>query len=199
MALAMAQSLRMTLVACQRLETSAAARESHAIETLTRGLASADEEAYRNFFELYARRLLLYALVLTNGHEESAKDLLQLTMIRVTKYARVFEREDEFWSWLTRLARSAWIDEHRKKRRYWRVLAIFGRRQTEEIEIPVPVEPSLPELLDRLDPHDRQLLEEKYLQGKSVKQIAAEAGSSQKAVESQLTRARERLRKLMWK
>ena len=45
--------------------------------------------------------------------------------------------------------------------------------------------------MSQLPPHYREALEAKYVRGKSVRDIAAARGSTEKAVESQLTRARE--------
>lgn len=48
-----------------------------------------------------------------------------------------------------------------------------------------------------LSEEDRWLLEQKYLDGGSVRQLAEAAGTSEKTIESRLTRARRRLRDLM--
>ena len=46
----------------------------------------------------------------------------------------------------------------------------------------------------QLPPHYRQTLEAKYLGGKRVRDLASQWGASEKAVESQLTRARKAFR-----
>jgi RNA polymerase sigma-70 factor (ECF subfamily) len=46
----------------------------------------------------------------------------------------------------------------------------------------------------QLPPHYRQVLEAKYLEGESVRMLAVKAGHSEKAIESQLTRARQAFR-----
>jgi RNA polymerase sigma-70 factor, ECF subfamily len=189
----------MSLAECERQAENAVCEQRQLVEELTRGLVRADEAAYQAFFAQYARRIFLYALALTRGEEESAKELLQLTMIRVTKYIRVFEREEEFWSWLTRLTRSCWIDEHRKKSRYRQMLDFFRGQRTEDDPGTKGSEALLPDLIERLEPADRELLEDKYLEGRSVREIAMRLESSEKAVESKLTRAREKLRRLMAK
>lgn len=52
----------------------------------------------------------------------------------------------------------------------------------------------LEECLAALPPEDRLLLEEKYLKRRSAPDLAADRALSLKALESRLTRARERLR-----
>jgi RNA polymerase sigma factor (sigma-70 family) len=52
----------------------------------------------------------------------------------------------------------------------------------------------LEESLDELEPQDRRLLENKYVNGETVRDLSAMAGLSEKAVESRLLRLRRRLR-----
>lgn len=163
---------------------------------LTAGLVKGDDRAYQDFFAAYARRLLFYNLALCNGDEESARELLQQAMIRVAKYARLFDDEEALWSWLTVIARSCWIDERRKRKRYTTVLDFFRRQQQPEaIELSDPAE-VFSELLDSLSPDDRELLEDKYVAGLSVREIAAARDTTEKAIESKLSRLREKLRSL---
>src|SRR5437016_11856184 len=99
------------------------------IAALTAGMAAGDEDAYRMFHELYFRRLLRYLLVVTGGREEAAREALQLTLLRVVRHVRKFNSEEAFWSWLTVLARSAVVDETRKRHRYFAFLErLFLRR-----------------------------------------------------------------------
>jgi RNA polymerase sigma factor (sigma-70 family) len=50
------------------------------------------------------------------------------------------------------------------------------------------------ELLAELEPVARRLIEGKYIAGESVKELSAQTGLSEKAVEARLTRLRHRLR-----
>src|SRR5690349_4682939 len=67
---------------------------------LTSQMARGDENAYRRFYEMYFNRLLGYLLVLTRD-EEVAREALQMTLLRVARYAKKFDSEQVFWSWLT--------------------------------------------------------------------------------------------------
>ena len=90
------------------------------------------------FHELYFQRLLRYLLVVTGGREEAAREALQIALLRVVRHIRRFDREAVFWSWLTVLARSAVVDEERKRHRYLAFLDRFFRR--EQIEAATNVE-----------------------------------------------------------
>ena len=178
------------------LPASAPPASSHEVATLTVRLARADEEAWREFFDLYFVRLLRYLLVVHRGSEDLARESLQLTMVRVARHVRCFHSEGEFWSWLTVLARSAAADESKKRRRYGNFLDRFRARPLPE---PSPAaadtwEPALARGLARLDPAERELIEQKYFAGASVRELSQAEGASEKALDSRLVRARRKLK-----
>jgi RNA polymerase sigma factor (sigma-70 family) len=181
------------------LSASAPPAPSHEVSTLTVRLARADEEAWREFFDLYFVRLLRYLLVVHRGSEDLARESLQLTMVRVARHVRCFHSEGEFWSWLTVLARSAAADESKKRRRYGNFLDRFRARPLPE---PSPAaadtwEPALARGLARLDPAERELIEQKYFAGASVRELSEAEGASEKAIDSRLVRARRKLKGLV--
>jgi RNA polymerase sigma-70 factor, ECF subfamily len=163
---------------------------------LTRLMQRGDEEAYREFFRLYFHRLLAYLLVVTRGNEALARDLVQQTMIKVAKHVRVFDDEAVLWRWLTLLARTAAVDEGRKSQRYFAFLQRWwgGRADEPNVDRENAFEDLLARELDHLEPEDRLVLERKYLEGWSVREIAAELATSEKAVESRLSRVRAKLK-----
>lgn len=168
------------------------------IADLTRRMASGDEMAYRMFFELYFNRLLSYLLVLAQGREEPAREALQQVFLRVARHIRGFDSEAVFWSWLTVLARSAIVDEHRRTARYLAVLDRFFRRQRVEAELAGDTEDRLLKLLEvnleGLPPEERRLIELKYLEQQSVEGIAVASQTSEKAIEGRLARIRRKLK-----
>lgn len=176
------------------------------IATLTRQMAKGDELAYRQFFDAYVPRLRRYLLVVTQGQETVAQEAIQGTLSRVVRHIRVFEDEYVFWSWLTVLARSALADERKKTRRYFGFLDRFSKHPnvTADAELSsLNSDDRLSELLDGavalLPAEERKLIELKYTAGKSVDDIAAETGSSSKAIESKLGRIRKKLRETILK
>lgn len=159
-----------------------------------------DETAYRIFHEAYFQRLLRYLLVLTRGDEDAARETLQVTLERVVRYIKVFEQETQFWNWLTVLARSAFADRHRKRSRYFAFLDRF-RTHTEISEssnengaADAQLLAELETLVATLPPEERQLVERKYFGGESVRDLATQFQTSEKAVESRLSRVRRKLK-----
>ena len=190
--------LTVRLPATKAVEASSTPDASSDIGVLTRGLTAGDELAFCEFHNRYFDRLYQLLLVVARGREDEAQEALQQTLLRVVRYARVFDSEDAFWCWLKALARSAARDSGRKQNRYLALLQAFARGR--------PVEPEsakfeddrlqfvLEECLDELEPSYRRLVEAKYLDGLSVKEIAAETRLTEKAVESRLLRLRRQLR-----
>ena len=162
-------------------------------------MAKGDEDAFRQFHEAYFHRLLRYLFVVTRGDEDAARDALQDTFTRVARHIRPFEHEDALWSWLTLIARSAATDGGRKKHRYWNLLSRFALFRKAE---PQPEEPAeearmervLAESMKALPSLECSLIEEKYLRGASIRELASQLQLSEKAVESRLARARRQLR-----
>jgi RNA polymerase sigma-70 factor (ECF subfamily) len=171
------------------------------IASLTAGIRAGSEEAFREFHRLYFDRLYQFLLVVARGNEDEARDALQETLLRVIRYARKFENEETFWDWLKVVSRSAARDAGRKQHRYLNLLQKFALHS--ETHVPAYTDHSLSDLLEEsleeLTASDRQLIEAKYLQGSSVRELAAESGLTEKAVESLLLRLRQRIREFIVK
>jgi RNA polymerase sigma-70 factor (ECF subfamily) len=169
------------------------------IAALTGAMKRGDEEAYRRFCELFLPRLLRYLLVLARGDEESAREVLQQTLVRVARHVRRFHSEAAFWSWLTVLARSAFVDHQRKTLRHRSLLErFFALRNAPPDASGTDSEGRFEECVRRaltgLAEEDRALIDQKYFGRCSVKEIAARDGATEKSVESRLVRIRRQLK-----
>lgn len=170
------------------------------LAALTRGMTRGDEMAWRAFYDAYFGRLWCYLLVVAAGNEDAAMEALQVALIRVARHIKTFEDENVFWSWLTVLARSSFVDETRKRRRYLSFLDRFAGRAKVESGAAEPdrAEGRLSTLLERqlalLPADERKLIEQKYFERRSVREIAAAMETTEKAVESRLSRIRQKLK-----
>jgi len=173
------------------------------VAALTRQLVAGDESAYRIFHDAYFDRLSRYLLVVTAGNEDAAREALQETFRRVVRHIRGFSDEAAFWSWLTVLARSARSDESRKRRRYLAFLDRFTQHTTIEHAVVVDdsqgndLEVLLERNMDCLPVEERALLEAKYYDHRSVREIAERLQTTEKAIESRLVRARQKLKQAL--
>jgi RNA polymerase sigma factor (sigma-70 family) len=156
-------------------ETGEQPRPLEAIAVLTRQMAAGDEEAFRQFHQLYFDRLYQFLLGVARGREQEARDALQETLLRAARAVRPFESEEVFWCWLKAVARNAARDAGRKQHRYFAFLQRFAFHPP-----PLPAESDwgavLQECLTELDPEDRRLIEGKYLAGETVRELSAGPG-----------------------
>ena len=170
------------------------------VAELTTKMAIGDEMAYRLFYDEYFERLRRYLLVVTSGNEEVTREALQSALVRVVKHIRKFSAEAELWGWLTVVARTAFYDQNRKRKRYWSFLERFTRHTEIEQAADAPSDHDatlltvLEQNLATLPIEERTLLESKYIDGASVRQIADDFQTSEKAIESRLARIRRKLK-----
>ena len=165
-------------------------------------MTKGDENAYRTFHAAYFQRLYRYLLVVAAGDEEAAREAVQSTFLRVVRYIKPFDEEPRLWTWLTVLARTALADQRRKRNRYRSFLDRFiGHAQAESSSAPAKDGEADTELLraleaclHRLPADELELVQRKYFAGESVRAIAAALQISEKAVESRLTRVRQKLK-----
>jgi len=156
--------------------------------------------AWRTFYSAYFDRLWRYLLVVAAGNEDAAREALQGTLVRVTRHIKIFRDENIFWSWLTVLARSAFADETKKRRRYFSFLDRFTRQARIESDgaHERQTEARLQGLLEHhtalLPPDERDLVEQKYFDRRAVREIADALQMTEKAVESKLSRIRRKLK-----
>jgi len=165
-----------------------------AVALLTWRLSKGEEEAFREFHALYFVRLHRFLLVVARGDEAQAQEALQETFLRVARQARVFHSEEVFWSWLRAVARNAACDGGRKHRRYLSLLERFTRETEKEAGNEIALMELLEETVAELEPDERRLIEGKYWEGESVRQLSEQEGLTEKAVESRLLRLRRQLR-----
>ena len=170
------------------------------VPRLTTRMRSGEEAAYREFYDLYYDRLLRYLLVVARGDEEAATEALEATLLRVVRHIKVFPDEAVLWSWLTVLARSSLADHRRKHGRYLAFLARFKREAELErsalgtSEDEGRLQTALLRATAALPAEERQILDWKYFEHRSVREIAAELRTSEKAIESRLVRIRKKLK-----
>lgn len=149
---------------------------------------------------MYWKRLYGYLMVLAKGDESIAADLAQKTMVRVVRCIPRMESEAAIRAWLRGVGRNSFIDMYRA-----RVRRPFLVEWTEEVVV-VAEDPHSGEIrllaalelgLQQLTVDERALVEEIYLEGRKQGEVAGALGLSLKAVESRLTRLRQKLRKFI--
>jgi RNA polymerase sigma factor (sigma-70 family) len=160
---------------------------------LTQRAASGDESAAREFFEAYCDRVFRYALVLARGNEEIAREVLSATMIKGLRHLRPMKTDEDVWRWLTRIARTTFIDHFRKTKRLIST-APEPALETAAQNPDQTLSAALNECLEELPLEERQIVERFYFDEESQTTLAQETHTTRKAVESRLARIRQKLR-----
>lgn len=167
------------------------------IESLTRAMASSDEDAYRRFFDLYFDRLHAYHLTLNQNRHHTANETLQLTLMRVVKHIKPFAAQEAFWDWLALLSRCAVRDHLKKDKRYFHAIRRYFENlispsgESDELESPAP---QIQQAVCQLPEIDQDIIHRKYTKRQSIRQIANDLETTEKSIESRLLRARKKLR-----
>ncbi len=156
--------------------------------------------AWRTFYDTYFDRLWRYLLVIAAGNEDAAREALQAALVRVTRHIKIFRDENIFWSWLTVLARTAFADETKKQRRYFSFLDRFAQHAEVELDgandnqADGRLQILLEQKIALLPPDEQKLVGQKYFARRPVREIADEQQTTEKAIESKLSRVRRKLK-----
>ena len=161
------------------------------------------EQAWRQLFDRHFEAVYRFCLVLTGTRHHLAEELTQQVFVTAARRIHRFDpRRAAFRAWLFGVARNRHMATQTREQRRRRHEKSFSRDSSETFQ-PEGNDLSVHEALARLPSHYRIVLDEKYLRGLSMNEIAANNGASVEAIESLLRRARagfareyERLRTL---
>lgn len=173
---------------------------------LVRRMLSGEQRAFDDFFNGYFDRLYRFALARVGNDADAAEDAVQQTLCKAIDKLDKFRGDAALFTWLCRICRNAIADSFRAKDRPRGVVVPFEDsdeiRAALELISAMPVDDPQQSLvtqqlqravqvvLDYLPRRYGEILEWKYMQGLSVKEIASRLEVAPKAAESMLNRAR---------
>ncbi|MEJ3590493.1 MULTISPECIES: sigma-70 family RNA polymerase sigma factor [Pseudomonas] len=141
-------------------------------------------------------RLRRFALSLTR-HASNADDLVQNCLERALGSVADKRPDGDLRAWLFTILYRQFVDNHRRSRRYARMLEFFtGRDDTQPSTERTVLAQSTLEAFDQLATEQRALLLWVSVEGLSYKQVAEILDVSIGTVMSRLSRARNALRQL---
>jgi RNA polymerase sigma-70 factor (ECF subfamily) len=175
-------------------------------DRLIRAMAGGERDAWSIMYDRHVAEVFGFVYHLVGGNRGLAEELNQDVWLTVVQnFDRFDPCKGRFRDWLFGIARHR-VSRHYRSRSPCLLMddgtdpdgetdagAIPSLELLEEVER-VQI---LRAALIRLDAAHRDVLVGKYLEGRSVPEIADRTGRSAKAVESLLTRARARLRELL--
>lgn len=177
---------------------------------LVKAMLAGDERAFQHFFDDYFSRVYRFALPRLSGDVEAAKEVVQASLTKAVRNLSSFRGDASLFTWLCQICRHEIVDHLRAaRRRSDRIVLIDDspelRAALESVEASAEDEPMrrlsrsetralVQSVLDRLPSRYGDVLEWKYIEGRSVEEIAARLGVGAIAVQSMLARARTAFR-----
>jgi RNA polymerase sigma-70 factor (ECF subfamily) len=166
---------------------------------LTAAIRRGDEQAFTRLHDLYSLRLYKYLLVLAKGDDVEAREVLQIVVVKLARKMEVFDEESRLWAWMCRLARNAFVDRCRSRRRD-HVLVSLENLPLELVE-PAGADDRLSNCLalalESFTFEESELLRAAYIDERPLQELADEAGHTYKALESRLGRLRKKLKQTL--
>ena len=182
----------------------------HADRAIAKKILQGDENAFRELFDSFFPRLYRFALVRLNGDQEEAREMVQQTFCKAFERLDSYRGEASLYGWMCQICRNTITDMGRRRQREYRRMPLLEEDSTiqgilETLAAPAAEEPEntlwrqdmmrlIQATLDNLPGHYGDVLEWKYVDELSVKEIADHLGVGPKAAESLLTRARTAFR-----
>jgi RNA polymerase sigma-70 factor, ECF subfamily len=183
---------------------------AHIDRAVARRVLAGDAAAFRELFDAFFPRLYRFALARLDGDREAASDVVQQTFCRAIERLDTYRGEAALYTWFCGVCRNTLIDYCRTNRRRVQVVPLLEdepqvRAVLEALAAPATYDPGLAAwqrdvqrliqaTLDALPEHYGTILELKYVDGLSVRDIAGRLQLAEKAAESLLTRARVKFR-----
>jgi len=173
-------------------------------------MLAGNEAAFRSFFADYFPRLYRFAMPRLSGDVEAAKEVVQSTLTKAVRNLAGYRAEAALFTWLCQICRRQIVDYVRANRRHAENIVLFDdspevRAALETAEAPATDDPAqshgneetrqrVRSVLDRLPGRYGDVLEWKYVEGRSVEEIGELLGIGQIAAQSMLARARNAFR-----
>lgn len=173
---------------------------------LVKRLLKGDEQAFKQFFDENFARLYRFILTRTSHNEEASKEICQAALSRALRKIHSYRGESALFTWLCTIARNETVDWLRRNARYQEHIVLTEDSSEIRAAVDSFLAPSVDDpnrnyqklelsrmvqvALDHLPPRYGDVLEWKYIQGYSVKEIALKLNLSTDAAQSLIARAK---------
>ncbi|NOR35331.1 MAG: sigma-70 family RNA polymerase sigma factor [Woeseiaceae bacterium] len=175
-------------------------------QRLVKQLLAGDQRAFDRFFEDNFARLYRFAMVRLSDDPEGAREVVQIVLTRAVRKMHTYRAESALFTWLCAICRneiSDWLSKQGRYRDHIVLVEDFPEIQAAVDSFQAPLQDS-PErhyqrvealrliqvALDRLPANYGNVLEWKYVEGHSVKEIATRLEIGTEATQSLLARAK---------
>lgn len=173
---------------------------------LVKKLLGGDERAFDRFFEEYFARLYRFALPRLADDCEAAREVAQISLTRAVGNLHTYRAESALFTWLCAICRnvcSDWLAQQGRYREHIVLVEDFPEVQAavDSLRVPEQMSPErhykrvemlrlIQVALDRLPAHYGDVLEWKYIEGHSVREISERLDLGPEATQSLIARAK---------
>lgn len=173
---------------------------------LVKQLLKGNERAFDRFFEENFARLYRFALVRLADDPDAAREIAQITLSKAVRKLHTYKGEAALFSWLCAICRNETSDWLAKQGRYRDHIVLTEdfadvRAAVESLQAPEQMSPErhyrrvellrlIQVALDNLPPRYGDVLEWKYIEGRSTREISERMNLGVEATQSLLARAR---------
>ena len=173
---------------------------------LVKRLLRGDQRAFDQFFNENYARLYRFALVRLSGEAEAAAEVAQMTLTRAVRKLHTYRAESALFTWLCAICRNVTSDWCAKQGRFHEHIVLTEdfpdvRAAVDSYLAPASDSPEhnyqrteairlIQVALDRLPPKYGNVLEWKYVEGHSTREISNRLDIGTEAAQSLLARAR---------
>ena len=173
---------------------------------LVKQLLGGDSRAFDKFFDENFARLYRFALARLSDDPDAAREVAQITLTRAIRKLHAYRAESALFTWLCAICRNETSDWLRKQGRYREHIVLTEdipeiQAAVDSLQAPDQMSPErhyrrievlrlIQVALDRLPARYGDVLEWKYIEGHSVKDISARLDMGTEATQSLLARAK---------
>ncbi len=173
---------------------------------LVEQLLAGNERAFDQFFDENFARLYRFALTRLSDDPDAAREVAQLTLTKAVRKLSSYRAEAALFTWLCAICRNETSDWLAKQGRYRDHIVLTEdlpevRAAVESLQVPEQMRPEqhyrrvellrlIQVALDNLPARYGDVLEWKYIEGHSVREIASRLGIGTEATQSLLARAK---------
>jgi RNA polymerase sigma-70 factor (ECF subfamily) len=176
---------------------SVAAEATDSPERLMERFLDGDALAFERLFKQLAPRVAS-TLGRMSGDARLAEDLTQVVFLKLYRARAAYQRGMPLAPWVFAIARNVFLDERRRRRRRRETLSADGQLPELPVEAPQMSDErarlNLEAVLGSLPPNQREALVLLKMQGLSLTEVAAFAGTSVASIKMRLQRAYRSLR-----
>lgn len=175
-------------------------------KNLVKQMLAGDERAFDQFFEENFARLYRFALARLSDDPDAAREVAQISLTRAIRKLHTYRAESALFTWLCSICRnetSDWLARQGRYRQHIVLTEDFPAIQgaVDSLQLPEQMSPErhyrrvellrlIQVALDKLPPRYGDVLEWKYIEGHSVKEISMRLDIGAEATQSLLARAK---------